>query len=129
MLINACRPDYKSLVISKIAEVLVSFFFLFLAVSTNFFQVATQVLLSFPTQAIRSFPASDQFTSIFVISTMRIFSRRYLSQTVDQRHGDIPLFVCCFTSGLLDSVSFNNWGVFVGMQTGTQTSSALQYYL
>jgi len=56
---------------------------------------------------------------------MRIFSRRYLSQTVDQRHGDIPLFVCCFTSGLLDSVSFNNWGVFVGMQTGNTVLLAL----
>ena len=89
------------------------------AVSTKFFSSCYSSSPLFSHQAIRSFPASDLFTSIFVIFTMRIFSRRYLSQTVDQRHGDIPLFVCCFTSGLLDSVSFNNWGVFVGMQTGT----------
>src|SRR6266568_4791411 len=115
MLINACRPD--QIFISKDVKCSGLRFssFLLLPLVLNFFQVATQALLSFPTQAIRSFPASDQFTSIFVISTMIMFSRRYLSQTVDQRHGDIPLFVCCFTSSLLDSVSFNNWGVFVGM--------------
>ncbi|OCL05381.1 hypothetical protein AOQ84DRAFT_299033 [Glonium stellatum] len=56
---------------------------------------------------------------------MRVFSRRYLFEHVDQRHGDIPLFVCCFTTGLLDSVSFNNWGVFVGMQTGNTVLLAL----
>jgi len=29
------------------------------------------------------------------------------------------IIVCFFTSGLIDSVAFNSWNCFVGMQTGT----------
>ncbi|OCK85664.1 hypothetical protein K432DRAFT_377436 [Lepidopterella palustris CBS 459.81] len=56
---------------------------------------------------------------------MKLFSKRYLTETVNPTRGDIPLLICCFTTGLLDSAAFNNWGVFVGMQTGNTVLLAL----
>jgi thiamine transporter ThiT len=58
----------------------------------------------------------------WLISIMKRFSREHLWHTVDLKHGDIPLLVMCYTTGLLDASSYNEWGVFVGMQTGTLIS-------
>jgi Protein of unknown function (DUF1275) len=43
----------------------------------------------------------------------------YFSQEIDGAHTSIYLLVSFFTSGLIDSVAFNAWSCFVGMQTGT----------
>lgn len=34
------------------------------------------------------------------------------------RYGDLALLACCFVSGLLDAAAFDNYSVFIGMQTG-----------
>jgi uncharacterized membrane protein YoaK (UPF0700 family) len=41
-----------------------------------------------------------------------------LSRNVDPFLTSIPVILCCFTSGLVDSAAFNAWGVFASMQTG-----------
>ncbi|EMC97912.1 hypothetical protein BAUCODRAFT_407423 [Baudoinia panamericana UAMH 10762] len=46
------------------------------------------------------------------------FSRRNILGPVVKDHGDVPLLVCCFVTGLVDAASFRNFGMFVGMQTG-----------
>lgn len=42
----------------------------------------------------------------------------YLKDEVNGKHTSIYLLVSFFTSGLIDSVAFNAWACFVGMQTG-----------
>ncbi|KAF2102706.1 hypothetical protein NA57DRAFT_71692 [Rhizodiscina lignyota] len=48
----------------------------------------------------------------------RIFTPQYILEPIQPTFGDLALLVCCFVSGMTDAVSFDNWGVFVGMQTG-----------
>jgi Protein of unknown function (DUF1275) len=52
------------------------------------------------------------------ITTPRSTSTKYLSQEVAGDHTSIYLLLSFFTSGLIDSVAFNAWSCFVGMQTG-----------
>jgi len=40
------------------------------------------------------------------------------SRNVDTSLTSIPIILCCFCSGLIDSCAFNAWGVFGTMQTG-----------
>jgi hypothetical protein len=40
------------------------------------------------------------------------------SRNVDPFLTSIPILLCCFCSGLIDSTVFNAWGVFATMQTG-----------
>jgi len=47
-----------------------------------------------------------------------VFSRAWMLGPVKRDHGDVPLLVCSFVSGLVDGASFRNWGMFVSMQTG-----------
>ena len=42
----------------------------------------------------------------------------YLNQDVAGAHTSVYLLLSFFTSGLIDSVAFNAWSCFVGMQTG-----------
>ncbi|KAH7132623.1 hypothetical protein B0J11DRAFT_522148 [Dendryphion nanum] len=56
---------------------------------------------------------------------MNRFTKQYIFETLDLTHGDIPLLISSFTTGLLDATSFNNWGVFIGMQTGNTIILAL----
>jgi Protein of unknown function (DUF1275) len=42
----------------------------------------------------------------------------YFNQDIAEAHTSIYLLVSFFTSGLIDSVAFNAWSCFVGMQTG-----------
>lgn len=44
---------------------------------------------------------------------------------VKAKHADYVLLACSFVTGLLDCSTFNNWSVFVGMQTGMTHSLAL----
>jgi hypothetical protein len=46
------------------------------------------------------------------------FTRRNLFGPLTNKHGDYALLACSFVTGLLDCSTFNNWSVFVGMQTG-----------
>ena len=46
------------------------------------------------------------------------FSRANLLVPLDPKRGDLALLACCFVTGMLDCAVFNNYGVFVGMQTG-----------
>lgn len=43
----------------------------------------------------------------------------YLTRNVENSLTSIPIILCCFCSGLVDSTVFNAWGVFATMQTGT----------
>lgn len=57
---------------------------------------------------------------------------RWLEKLDPKRGGDLALLSCCVVTGVLDCAAFNNWGVFVGMQTGmpcqlTGTSKPLRY--
>lgn len=45
-------------------------------------------------------------------------TRQYLETELDPRWMGSVIIVCFFTSGLIDSVAFNSWNCFVGMQTG-----------
>jgi uncharacterized membrane protein YoaK (UPF0700 family) len=45
----------------------------------------------------------------------------YLQQEINTFLTSIPILLCCFTSGLIDSNVFNAWGVFASMQTGIIT--------
>ncbi|KAB8360601.1 hypothetical protein FH972_024339 [Carpinus fangiana] len=49
---------------------------------------------------------------------MGILARKRLLGAVKTNHGDLCLLAYCFVTGMLDCASFNNWGVFVAMQTG-----------
>lgn len=44
---------------------------------------------------------------------------RHFQAEIDTRYADIVLIVCGFVSGLVDGLSFNAWGSFSSMQTGT----------
>ena len=44
---------------------------------------------------------------------------RHFKAEIDTRYADIVLIVCGFVSGLVDGLSFNAWGSFSSMQTGT----------
>jgi uncharacterized membrane protein YoaK (UPF0700 family) len=43
---------------------------------------------------------------------------RYLTGKVNPFLTSIPILLCCFTSGVIDSSVFNAWGIFASMQTG-----------
>jgi hypothetical protein len=43
---------------------------------------------------------------------------RFLSHELDTAWMGAVIVTCFFTSGLIDSVAFNSWNCFVGMQTG-----------
>ena len=45
--------------------------------------------------------------------------RGYLFNEVDRTRSDMLLIVCCFVGGLVDGLSYNSWGNFCNMQTGT----------
>ncbi|KAF3353971.1 Serine/threonine-protein kinase crk1 [Verticillium dahliae VDG1] len=49
----------------------------------------------------------------------------WLRDDVHVNHTDLPLFACCFISGLCDSVTVNASNVFVSMQTGNTIFLAL----
>lgn len=53
-----------------------------------------------------------------LIMKRNILSRASMLAPVDPKHGDLALLACCFVTGMLDCGVFNNYGVFVGMQTG-----------
>jgi len=53
-----------------------------------------------------------------ISSIKRVFTPEYILEPVEPTYGDLALLVCCFVSGMCDSTSFDNWGAFVGMQTG-----------
>ncbi|KAF2462201.1 hypothetical protein BDY21DRAFT_330744 [Lineolata rhizophorae] len=57
--------------------------------------------------------------------TKRLLSRSRLGETVDPRRGDVALLICCFITGMVDAVTFNNWEVFAGMQTGMACATEL----
>ena len=42
----------------------------------------------------------------------------YLLRNIENYLTSIPIILCCFCSGLIDSCVFNAWGVFATMQTG-----------
>lgn len=49
------------------------------------------------------------------------FSSRRIFGPVVRDYGDYGLLACSLVTGMVDGASFLNWGVFVGMQTGTLT--------
>jgi uncharacterized membrane protein YoaK (UPF0700 family) len=51
--------------------------------------------------------------------------RRYLNHELRSSYTSLILVVCFFTSGLVDSVSFDVFSCFVGMQTGNTVFAAL----
>ena len=55
--------------------------------------------------------------------------RQYMAQDLDRSWFTIVLVACFFQSGLLDSVAFNSWSCFVGMQTGTSNALRHQHIL
>lgn len=40
-------------------------------------------------------------------------SKNHLNSAVVRKNTDLVLIVCCFLSGLVDSIAFNGWGCFV----------------
>jgi uncharacterized membrane protein YoaK (UPF0700 family) len=48
----------------------------------------------------------------------RYFSKAYALEHVRSRHADIALLICSYVTGMVDAVALENWGAFVGMQTG-----------
>lgn len=48
---------------------------------------------------------------------------RYFLVDLDPRRADVILIVCGFVGGLVDGLSFNAWGSFSSMQTGTISPS------
>ncbi|KAE9973902.1 hypothetical protein BLS_003378 [Venturia inaequalis] len=48
-----------------------------------------------------------------------------LSRDVKNSLTSIPILLCCFTAGLIDSSTFNAWGVFATMQTGNMVIMGL----
>jgi hypothetical protein len=65
------------------------------------------------TEKIRAEPMSQ----VFQESAQS--THRYLSQELHPAGMTFILIACFFISGLIDSVAFNTWNCFVGMQTGT----------
>lgn len=43
----------------------------------------------------------------------------YFLVELNPRHADVVLIICGFVGGLVDGLSFNAWGSFSSMQTGT----------
>ena len=43
----------------------------------------------------------------------------FMKMELDNSYTDIVLIVCGFVAGLVDGLSFNAWGSFSSMQTGT----------
>ncbi|ETN46742.1 uncharacterized protein HMPREF1541_00931 [Cyphellophora europaea CBS 101466] len=60
-----------------------------------------------------------------VVSDQAKNTHKYLSQELDIQWMGLPILICFFTSGLIDSVAFNSWNCFVGMQTGNTIFAAL----
>lgn len=52
-------------------------------------------------------------------------THRFLSHELDASWMGGIVIICFFTSGLIDSVAFNTWNCFVGMQTGSAPPSSL----
>jgi hypothetical protein len=52
-------------------------------------------------------------------SRVPFFSRAHILGPVKKDHGDLPLLAMSFVTGLVDAASFRNWGMFIGMQTGS----------
>lgn len=50
-------------------------------------------------------------------------THKYLGQELDIHCMGAVILICFFTSGLIDSVAFNSWNCFVGMQTGEHRSA------
>lgn len=67
-------------------------------------------------------PLLHHSTSQETLMKRSLFSRANLLAPIDPKHGDLALLACCFVTGLLDCGVFNNYSVFVGMQTGMSTS-------
>jgi hypothetical protein len=44
---------------------------------------------------------------------------RHFRAKIDTTHTDIVLIICGFVGGMVDGLSFNAWGSFSSMQTGT----------
>ena len=44
---------------------------------------------------------------------------RHFKADIDKKYADLMLIVCGFVGGLVDGLSFNAWGSFSSMQTGT----------
>jgi Protein of unknown function (DUF1275) len=44
---------------------------------------------------------------------------QYLLSDIDTKRTDVILIVCAFVGGLVDGTSFNAWGSFSSMQTGS----------
>jgi hypothetical protein len=53
-----------------------------------------------------------------VMSDQAKHTHKYLSHELDVQSMGMVILLCFFTSGLIDSVAFNSWNCFVGMQTG-----------
>lgn len=53
-------------------------------------------------------------------------THKYLGQELDIQGMGLVILICFFTSGLIDSVAFNSWNCFVGMQTGELSSAPLR---
>ncbi|OAG45102.1 hypothetical protein AYO21_00450 [Fonsecaea monophora] len=51
--------------------------------------------------------------------------RLWLTSDVDTRWADTILLACFFVTGMVDSVAFNTWSCFVGMQTGNTIFAGL----
>jgi uncharacterized membrane protein YoaK (UPF0700 family) len=43
---------------------------------------------------------------------------RHMTRKIHPFLSSIPILLCCFTSGVVDSSVFNAWGIFASMQTG-----------
>ncbi|KAF2123171.1 hypothetical protein BDV96DRAFT_626911 [Lophiotrema nucula] len=52
-------------------------------------------------------------------------TQRYMHETLNVQYGDVPLLVSVLVTGLLDAATYNQWGVFVGVQTGNTIILAL----
>jgi uncharacterized membrane protein YoaK (UPF0700 family) len=52
-------------------------------------------------------------------------TRRYFNHELHSPYTSLILIICFFTSGLVDSVAFNVFSCFVGMQTGNTVFAAL----
>jgi uncharacterized membrane protein YoaK (UPF0700 family) len=48
----------------------------------------------------------------------------FWSRNVKNSFTSIPILLCSFTAGLIDSTTFNGWGVFATMQTGNSDGIA-----
>ena len=51
--------------------------------------------------------------------------QNYMNRELRSPYTSLILVICFFTSGLIDSVAFNVWSCFVGMQTGNTVFAAL----